>query len=179
MEEKVNAWKANLTNGLILGLTGIVYSILIYFLDLSFNKIQGFVFLAIEIVILFFLLKSYRDNFLHGQITFGQSFGAGMIICLYYAIIIAAFTYILYAIIDTGLVSKQLAFMEEEFVKKGMPEAAIDAAMKIQAKIMKPAIIAPISILGNMFWGLILSLIISIFVRKEGNPLIDAPENQN
>ena len=27
MEEKVNLWKANLTNGLILGLVGIVYSL--------------------------------------------------------------------------------------------------------------------------------------------------------
>jgi hypothetical protein len=179
MEEKVNAWKANLTNGLILGLIGVAYSIIIYFLDLSFNKLQGPVFLVIQLAILFFLLKSYRDNFLHGQITFGQSFGAGMIICLYYAIIIAAFTFLLYSVIDTGLSGKQLAFMEEEFVKKGMPQAAIDAAMKIQAKIMKPAIIAPISIFGNMFWGVIMSLIISIFVRKEGNPLIDAPENQN
>ena len=177
MEEKVNAWKANLTNGLILGLVGIVYTIFIYYLDLTFNKVQWPVFLVIQLAILFFLLKSYRDNFLHGQITFGQSVGAGVIICFYYAIIMAAFTYILYTVIDSGLAGKQLAFMEEEFVKKGLPEAATDTAMKIQAKILKPAIIAALSIFGNMISGVIISLIVSIFVRKEGNPLIDAPEN--
>jgi hypothetical protein len=177
MEQNVNVWKSNLTNGLILGLAGVVYSLVIYFLDLSLNKIQGFVFIAVEAVILYFLLKSYRDNFKHGQITYGESIGAGVIICLYYSIIMAVFSYLLYSVIDTGLVAKQLAFAEEAMQKKGLPQAAIDTAMGIQQKIMKPAIMAPISIFGNMLWGVVLALIISIFIKKEGNPLIDITEN--
>lgn len=177
MEQNVNVWKANLTNGLILGLIGVVYSLIIYFLDLSFNKVQGYIFFIIEIVMLYFLVKSYRDNLLHGQINFGQSFGASIIICLYYSIIIALFTYILYAVIDTELVNKQMAFTEELMQKKGLPQASIDAGMKIQSKIMKPEIIAPLSIIGNMLYGVVFSLLVSIFVRKEGNPLIDTPKN--
>ena len=60
-------------------------------------------FLLILIVALYFLVKSYRDNYMHGQITYGQSVGAGVVIFLYYAIIIAIFTYILYTVIDPGL----------------------------------------------------------------------------
>ena len=177
MEEKVNVWKANLTNGLILGLVGIVYTLIVYFLDLTFNKVQGPVFIIIQIGLLFFLLKSYRDTAMHGQITYGQSLGAGVIICLYYAIIMAIFTYLLYAVIDTGLLDKQLAFTEEEMVKRGLPQAAIDTGMSVQTKIMKPAIMAPLSIFGNMIWGTVISLVVSIFIRKEGNPLVDVPEN--
>jgi len=177
MEQKVNAWKTNLTNGLILGLVGVVYSLIMYFLNLYLNKTQGYVFIIIQIVLLYFLLKSYRDNFMHGQITYGQSVGAGVIIFLYYAVIAAVFTYILYALIDTGLVSKQLAVMEEAMVKKGTPQAAIDTVMSLQAKIMKPAIVSISSIFLNMIWGTVLSLIISIFIKKEGNPLIDTPAN--
>ena len=177
MEEKVNVWKTNLTNGLILGLAGIVYSLVIYFLDLSFNKAQGFVFIVIQIGLLYFLLKSYRDNFMHRQITYGQSVGAGVIICLYYALIMAVFTYILYTVIDPGLISKQLAFTEEAMVKKGVSQSAIDAAMAMQTKIMKPAIMAPLSIFGSMLWGVIISLLVSIFIKKEGNPLTDTPSN--
>ena len=177
MEEKVNPWKTNLTNGLIMGLIGIVYSLIIYFLGLSFNKVQGPVFIVVQIAILYFLLKSYRDNYMHGQITFGQAVGAGVIICLYYALIMAVFTYILYTVIDPGLTAKQLAFAEEAMVKKGVPQAGIDAAMAIQAKIMKPAILAPLTVFGSMLWGVIISLVVSIFVKKEGNPLIDTPAN--
>ncbi len=177
MEENVNVWKANLTNGLIFGLVGIVYSLVMYFLDLSLNKTQGYIFLVIAAAMLFLLLKSYRDNVRHGQITYGESIGAGVIIYLYYSLIMALFVYILFTVIDPGLIGKQLAMTEEMLQKKGMSQEAIDAGMKINAKIMKPAIMAPISILGNMIWGVILSLIVGIFIKKEGNPLIDTPAN--
>lgn len=172
MEDNVNVWKTNLTNGLIFGLIGIVYQLIIYFLDLSLNQIQGWILLLVQIVVLFFLVKSYRDNYLHGSITYGQGLGAGVVIFLYYAVIMAIFSYLLYAVIDTGLIDKQLAFTEEKMVERGIPQASIDAGMAIQRKIMKPGIMAPLSIFGNMFGGLIMSLIVAAFVRKEGNPLV-------
>jgi len=177
MDQTVNPWKANLTNGVIFALIGIVYSLVIYFLDLSFNKVQGLIFLVIQIVVLFFLVKSYRDNYKYGAITYGEALGAGVIIFLYYALIMAVFTYLLFTVIDPDLIDKQLAFTEEEMIKKGLPESAIEAGMKVQTKIMKPAIMAPLSIFGSMFQGLIMSLIVAAFVRKEGNPLIDTPQN--
>jgi hypothetical protein len=174
MEEKVSVWKANLTSGLILGLFAVVYTLVMYFLDLTFNKVQGYVFLLVLIVTLYFLVKSYRDNYLHGYITYGQAVGAGVVIFLYFAIISAIFTYILYAVIDPELTTKQLAFVEETLVKRGMNQDLIDTSMNMQKKFLKPEIMAPFSILGNMVTGVIMSLLVAIFVRKEGNPLIDA-----
>lgn len=176
MEQKVSPWKANLNSGLILGFVAIVYSLVIYFLDLSLNKTQSYIFLVVLIFLLFYLIRSYRNNYLSGYITYGQSLGAGVIICLYYSLISAVFTYILFKFIDTGLTAKLLAFTEESMVKRGIPQAQIDAGMSIQKKIMVPEIMAPLSILSNMFYGTIISLIVSIFTRKEGNPLVDAPE---
>jgi hypothetical protein len=176
MEEKVSVWKANLTNGVILGLIGIVYTLVVYFFDLTLNKVQGYVFLVILIVALYILIKSYRDNFLHGQMTYGQAVGSGMVIFLYYSIITAIFTYILFAFIDPGLIDKQIAYAEEIMQKRGLPQEAMDAAMKIQQKMIKPGIIAPMSLLSNMLYGLIMSLIIGIFVKNEGNPLVDAAD---
>jgi hypothetical protein len=174
MEQNVNVWKANLTNGLIMGLTGIVYTLIIYFLDLTINKVQGYVFMVVLVVLLYFLVKSYRDNYMHGMITFGQALGAGLIIFLYYSVIMALFTYILYTVIDPDLTGKMLAAGEEAMVKKGIPQAQIDAGMAIQVKIMKPAIMALIGILSSMFTGFIISLLVAAFVRKEGNPLVDS-----
>ncbi len=178
METKVNPWKANLTNGLIMGLIGIVYSLLMYFFDLTLNRLQGWIFIALQIFILYFLLKSYRDNYKHGLISYGEALGAGMIIFLYYAIIAAIFTYILYTLIDPNLIDKQLAFTEEQLLQRGLPQDQIDMSMRVQKKIMIPEVLAPLSILGSMFQGLIMSLIIAAFVRKEGNPLIDTTEEE-
>ncbi len=177
MEKGANVWKANLTNGLILGLIGIIYTLVMYYLDLTFNKTQGYIFIVIQIFIVYLLLKSYRDNFLHGFMTYGQAIGAGMVIFLYYAILTALFTYILYAFIDTELAGKQLVIAEEAMLKKGLPQAQVDAGLSVQTKIMKPAIMAPISFIATMFWGLVISLVVGIFVRKEGNPLVDSFEN--
>jgi hypothetical protein len=178
MEQKVNPWKSNLTYGLILGLAGIVYSLVMYFLDLSLNKTQGYVFIVILIGVMYFLLKSYRDNYMHGQISYGQSVGAGVIISLYYVLIMAVFTYILYTVIDPGLVNKQLAMAEEGARAKGnLTEAQIETAMKFTGKFMKPGVMAISSIIMGMIWGTILSLIISIFIKREANPLIDTPQN--
>jgi hypothetical protein len=177
MEEKVSPWKSNLTNGLILGMIGVVYSLVMYFFDLSLNKAQGYIFMVIQIVLLYFLLKSYRDNYLHGQITYGQSVGAGVIICLVYALIMSIFTYILYAFIDHSLITKQIAMAQEAMEKRGAPQAAIDAGMAFTAKIMKPGIMAITTVFFLVLWGTILSLLVSIFVKKEGNPLIDTPAN--
>lgn len=179
MESKINPWKANLTNGVILALVGIAYSLLLYFMDKSADKNLGYFIIVIQIVVLFFLLKSYRDNFMHGQITYGQSVGAGVIISLYSAILTSVFTYILYTVIDPGLVAKQLAVVEEGMrAKGGMTDAQIDTGLQFTAKIMNPAVLAISGVLGGILWGTIISLLVSIFIRKEGNPLIDLPENQ-
>jgi hypothetical protein len=177
MEEKVNVWKANLTNGLILALAGIVFSLVLFFLDLSLNKTVGYINIPIQLILLYFLLKSYRDNFMHGQISYGQSVGAGVVIFVYYAIIMAIFTYILWTVIDPGLAKKSMALSEEAMVKKGLPQAAIDTGMAFTAKIMKPGIMAIFTIFGSMFFGVIYTLLVSIFIKKESNPLIDAPAN--
>lgn len=176
MEEKVSVWKANLTNGLILGMIGIAYSLVMYFLDLTLNKIQGYIFFLVLIVTLFYLVKSYRNNYLHGFITYGQAVGAGVVIFLYYSIIASIFTYILYTVIDPELISKQLAASEELLLKRGMTQEMIDAGMNMQKKMMRPGIMAVSGIFISMFIGTVMSLLVAIFVRKEGNPLIDAPE---
>jgi len=176
MEQNVNVWKANLTNGLIMGLIGVVFSLLMYFLDLTTNKWVGYTLYVIEIIVLYFLLKSYRDNYMHGMITYGQAVGAGVVIFVYCAIIMAVFTYILYAIIDPGLIDKLLAMSEEASMKRGLTQEQIDLGMKFTRKIMTAPVLTIFSIFGIMFVGTILSLIDAAFVRKEGNPLVDTTQ---
>ena len=176
MEKSANVWKANLVNGLILGLLGVVFSLVLWFLDLTFNKNMGYIFMIVETVILFFLVKSYRDNYLHGAISFGQALGAGVVIFLYTSIITAIFSALLYTVIDPELMNKGLAATEEIYRERGMPQEQIDMGLKIAGKMMKPAISIPIGLIISMFFGFIMSLIVAAFVRKEGNPLIETPQ---
>jgi len=173
MENKVSVWKANLNNGIILGLAGVVFSLVLWFMDQSLNRSLGYIWLLVLIVVLYFMIKSYRDNYLKGFITYGQSLGAGVVIMLYYAIISAIFAFILYKFIDPNLTEKMLAMSEEAMVERGMPEAAMEQGLKVQQKMMTPVVLAISSVVSTMFFGTIMSLLISIFTRREGNPLID------
>jgi len=176
MEKSANVWKANLTNGLILGLIGIVFSLMMYFLDLTTNKWVSRSFYVIEIIILYFLVKSYRDKYMYGIITYGQAMGAGIVICLYYTIITGIFTYFLFALIDPGLLDKMIALSEDEGLKRGFSQEQIDASMNVTKKIMTAPIMTVFAIFVSMFVGTIMSLIVAAFVRKEGNPLIETPQ---
>jgi hypothetical protein len=173
MENRVSPWKANLNAGLILGLIGIIWTLIMWFLDQTTNRTMGWIFFIVLIIGLFFGIKSYRDKYLNGFITYGHSLGAGVIIMIYYSIISAIFTYILYKFIDPNLTDKMLALAEEQLVGRGMSESLIEQSMQIQKKVMTPLVMSLSSILSGVFFGTILSLIISLFTKREGNPLID------
>jgi hypothetical protein len=173
MEERKSVWKETLNYGLILGLITIVFSVLTYMLDATGKPWVIVPSLIISIVALYMLLRSYRDTFNHGYISYGRAVGAGMVISIYSAILGAAYIYILYGFIDPGLVDKQILEAEEKLIAKGMPEGSIDAALQMQAKFMKPWFMAISSIFSAAFFGLILSLLVSLFIKKEGNPLLD------
>jgi len=175
MEEKVSVWKANLTNGIILGLISIVYTLVLYFLDMTFNKSLGYIFIVVQIGILFYMLKSYRDTVLHGYMTYGQSLGAGVVIILYSTILTTIFSYILYKFIDPGLTTKILAITEESMASRGMTQEQVDAGMAMSKKMMTPGFMVISGFLGSMLFGTIASLLVSIFTRKEGNPLVEPP----
>jgi hypothetical protein len=173
MESKESVWKASLNGGIILGLIGTIYTLAFYYMDLLFKPYRGFVWIPILLVMLFILMKQFRDNYRGGFATYGQAFGSGVVISLYYSVIMGIMVYVLYGVIDTDLASKQIAFTESTLIERGMPEASVDMAMQFNKKLMTPAILALGQVLNSFIGGTISSLIIALFVRKEGNPLID------
>jgi hypothetical protein len=178
MESYISVYKANFYSGLIMGLITVIYTLILYAIDFMFNPYQGYVFYIVQAVVLFIFIKSYRENYKNGYITYGQAFASGIVISLFTAIIYAIFIYILYTFIDTDLVNKQLAFIEETFVKAGLPQAIIDSGLKMQKKFLQPAIYAPTKLLSSLLTGTILSLFVAIFIKKENNALIYNSEGE-
>jgi len=178
MEAKKSIWKETLNYGIIYGLITVVFSVLTYMFDLTFKTWIIWPSLLLSIIVLYFLLRSYRDHYNNGFISYGKSVGAGVIISIYAAIITAIYIYVLYAFIDPGLMDKSLAMAEEKLIAKGLPEEAVDQALAMQAKMMKPWFTALMGIINSVFYGLILSLIVSLFVMKKGNPLLEEAEEE-
>jgi hypothetical protein len=171
MEKNSNiSFKSAMNAGAIVGISLILFSLLLYVLGLTMSKSASYIGYLVLAAGIYFTGKYYRDKELGGFITYGKALGYGVIVTFFASIILAFFTYILFKFVDTSLVDKMLQMSEEELINKGMPEEQIEMAMNMTRKFMKPEIMPFMIVLGYVFTGFLISLITSLLVKKEGNP---------
>jgi hypothetical protein len=171
MEEvkKPSLIKSTVNYGVMLGLALVIYSLLLWMFDATFNQSLGYVSFAITIGGIIFATRAYRDQELGGYISYGQALGVGTLTVLFSGIITALFTLILYNVIDTGLAERNFIILEEAYYAAGMSDEQIDAALMMARRFANPAIMAVMGIIGSVFFGFIFSLVTSAFLKKEGN----------
>jgi hypothetical protein len=168
MEKKNPSILINALNwGLIIGFASIVYSVILYMLNLMFNQALAYASVIIIIAGLAIAMKNYRDNVLDGVMPFGKAFGFGMLIILVAALLGAIFAYLLYAVIDTGLSEKMRELAEERMMKRGVPEAQMDMFLERAAKFQKPLPVAITGFITSVLGGVILSLIVAAIFKKD------------
>jgi len=169
-EKNPSVVKSALTAGVLLGLAIVVYSLILYFLDMSTNKYLGYVSWVIIIVGLVMLQIQYRDKELNGNMPYGKAFGFGILTLLFSTIITAVFSYVLFKFIDPGLIDKILGMQEAEMAKKGMTQEQIEMGIKMSKRFMSPAMMSVFALVGTMFIGTIITLVTSAFTRKDKTP---------
>jgi len=170
-ENKSSFIQQTLTAGLLLGIVLVVYSLLMYFLDMSTNKYVGWISYAIIAVVIYYLQLQHRNKDLNGFMSYGQALGFAVMAMLFAAIISAIFSFIMVKFIDPGIVTKIMTMQEEAMAKRGMTPEQTEMAMKMTTKMMTPVMMSVFTLIGMMFWGTILSLITSAITRKETNPV--------
>jgi hypothetical protein len=177
MEKNTSIWKNTLTNGVILGLVLIIYTVLLYITDLTFNTGMGVLVYVILIAGIFIGTKSYRDKVLDGSISYGKALTTGVLISVFAAIIISVFIYILYKWIDPGLMDKIVKMKEDKMLDRGMSADQVEQAMNMAKKFMSPLITMIGSIISYVLIGTIISLVTSAILKKEKNPMIEETES--
>jgi uncharacterized membrane protein YcjF (UPF0283 family) len=175
MEEKpVSLWKSSLTYGLYLGIAMILVSVVYYATGNTFAKSTQWISYIVIIAGVILAQFSYRKS-LGDVMTYGQALGVGVLTMVFAAVISGFYTYLLYGIIDPSLQDQLRLSIEEQIVKQGkVPEEQIDMAVEMATKFQKPAIMFVMAIFSGAFVGLIISLITSIFTKK--NPTEDFSE---
>ena len=168
MENKPNVWKNALNWGLIVGIVLIIYSILMYFLDLSLEKWVSWVSYILLIGGIVYSTIQYRDNVLGGSITYVQALGFGVLISLFAAVLSGIYSYVFFTFIDPDFIDKIVEMTQQQMLDQGLSEDQVEQAMEMQKGFMKPWVMVLISIPALTFMGFIFSLITSIFLKKEG-----------
>jgi hypothetical protein len=169
MEEKSTFWKTAMIYGLYLSLALVLFSVILYATGLILNQNLSYVSLVLTVAGIILCQIAYRNKELNGSISYGQAVGFGVAIMLFAGIVTALYTLILYSFVDPGLIDQMKTMQEQALAQKGMSEDQIEQAMTIGSKMMTPGWMSIMGLFGSVFSGLIVSLITSIFVKKQAN----------
>ncbi len=159
-----------MTYGLIIALIFIIFAVLIWILGMEGVRWIQWITWAAYLSVLYLCLKNWRDQYLGGYIRYGQALSAGILFMFFASIIYAFYNVIYMKWIDPTAVERMLDLMEEAYYKQGLPEEQVTAMMNFASKLRGPGMQFFSVIIGTTFLGVILSLIVSIFIRKEGDP---------
>ena len=171
MEEKAKApfLKPALIYGAILGIVTVFISLVFYFLGISTDRWTNWVSMLITLVLLVYLMIQYRKVYLGGYASFGQIFvmvlvSAGIVA----SIINTVYTYLLFTVIDPGLLDQMRVVAEERIMNNPrIPESMYDNMFERMEKNFQVARMVKLGLIGGVVINAILGLIIAAFLKKE------------
>jgi len=170
MEDQKSVIKPSVSYGLYLGIALILFSLIMFLLDVDHDsKLMWFSYLIMAGG-LFWAMVSFRDKINRGFITYGKAFGVGFWTGLFAAILGSIFTYIYVTMIDPGMIEEILLKAEDQILESNpnMSDEQLEQALSMTEKFTSPIMITIWGFVANVIFATILSLIIAIFVKREG-----------
>ena len=175
--------KTVLTFGLIAG--GIMSAMMLIVIpfeeQIGYDRaeIVGYTAMVLSFLLVFFGVRSYRDNVLGGTISFGRAFAAGALIVAISSVCYTATWELVYFKIAPGFQAKFLARMVDDAkAKGGTPEAVEKRVAQIEryASMYKnPLTNSAITFLEPLPVGLVIALVTAGIVRRkrrDGEPVL-------
>lgn len=151
--------------GVINALLGIIFFVIIDFAGLTTNSAVGFLGVLIAAVVMFFAHKEFI-KYGDGYMNYGQGLGLGTLMCLFSSIISSIFTFIYVQYINTNYISNIREAQRIGMEERGMSDAQIEQAMKVSESFTGPVAMLIFGIVGGVFFGFIVALIVSAITKK-------------
>jgi hypothetical protein len=164
-----------LTFGLISGaISAVMLAATVPFADrIGFDKGEylGYTVIVLSLLLVFFGIRSYRDNVGNGQITFGRAFSVGIGITVISCVCYVITWEVLYFHFLPGFMDKYSAYMVQKMTASGASPAVIQAQVeqikKYKEMYDNPLINAAMTFIEPFPIGLLLTLISAAVLRKK------------
>ena len=184
MNSNNNLFGATMRYGLIFGALVIVSKLILWPLQLSESTglvliffINVFVW-VLEVLLLIFFMKKFRDEVTKKTTTFAQSYMVGILTVIFGAIIVAIYNFIFHGWIEPDFnqltteitMNKMVAFYQNIGATDEQIDQVMDAVGKVDTTIT-PVQVMIGSLKGSFIGGAILSIIGALIVKK------NKPEN--
>jgi hypothetical protein len=168
MENQSNtSTKTAMNYGLYLGLALVLTSVVFYVMGKPFS--EGILSYLVIIAILIWGIWSFREELGKAGLSYSSALGFGTLTSLFGSLIYAFYTFVLYKVVDHGLLDKLFVYMEQKMLQAGSPENQIEMLMNLYKKILTPLTLSISQIIGVTLTGFIFSLIIAIFLKRESS----------
>jgi hypothetical protein len=167
--------KTVLVFGLISGaiMAVMLFGTMLFINKIGFDKgeIVGYTGMVLAFLLVFFGIRSYRENVAGGTITFGRALSVGLLIMLISTVCYVIAWEIVYFNFLHDFVDKYAAHMVEQVRNSGAGEQAIQAKLQEMKKFKElyenPFFNAAVTFLEPLPVGLVLTLISAIILRKK------------
>lgn len=167
--------KTVLTFGLISGvILSVMMLVTLPFMDsIGFDRgeIIGYTAMVLAFLLVFFGVRSYRENVGGGEISFGRAFAVGSLIVLVASMCYTATWEVIYYKITPDFGAKYTAYMVEQAKRKGASQASIDATvaqMKERAKMYEnPIVNSAVTMLEPLPVGIVIALVSAGVLRRK------------
>ena len=169
--------KTVLTFGLIGGvMIAAMISATVPFHDkIGFDKgvIVGYTTMVLAFMLVFFGIRSYRENVSDGRITFGRAFAVGILITLIICVFYVIAWEIIYFKFMPDFADKYGSYILEQARASGASQQVIDAKVQemksLKALLDNPLINAALAFTEPFPIGLLVTLISAAILRKKTN----------
>ena len=165
MEEQVSVKQIAIKYGLILAIFSVLFFLLLVLTDQTDNRLLGFTGYIPLIIVVVLAHRAYKAEG-DGFMSYSRGLGLGTLVVTISAVVSSIFSYIYTKFIDTEFYENLRKKMEDTWAEEGMSEEQIETVSSFMEKFSTPEISFLFGVLGAIFIGFILSLIITAFTKN-------------
>jgi len=170
-------WKTAASHGLVVGMLLVFIAIIIWIGDVGATGGMRILNWFVVIGSIYYSMKIWRDKFNGGIIKFSQALGFGVAVMFLASIVFGFYNIIYMNYLEPNSVVESMDLLEETYYEMGFSEEKVALAMETAGALQTPLFQAFSTVFGTTFLGFIVSLIVALFVRREGDPFQDAMKN--
>jgi hypothetical protein len=135
------------------------------------GEVLGYTSIVLAFLLIFFGVRSYRDNVAGGTVSFGRAFAVGALIALVASVMYVGTWQVMYYTTDSdAYLQKYQAHVVEEARASGESQAAIDKRVadiqKFAEMYRNPAINVAVTFIEPLPVGLIIALVAAGILRR-------------
>lgn len=169
--EKISVKDVSVKWGLISGVIGILFYLILILGDLFLTPGVSYIGLIPFAVVLYMAYKEFKDQG-DTYMSFGEALKIGFLISLIGGLLLSVFNIIYGQFVDPELANRIKDMMIEQWEAQGMTDEQIDQAMSFTNYMFNPLIGFALVLVKNIIVGFILSLIIGA-IAKNNNPELE------